>query len=117
LRSFVRRLFGIDGGAKPSASNHRIYQLTPEYTEIAHSPIQAETELAPIEEASGIAEPTPGFEVDAEPVAQADIKAEELPNKEPSAAPVVQFESPPGNRPRRRSRTLRSRLISQESYV
>jgi curved DNA-binding protein CbpA len=31
LRSFVRKLFGFDGGAKPSQLNNRIYQLTPEH--------------------------------------------------------------------------------------
>ena len=31
LRSFVRKLFGFDGGTKPSQANNRIYQLTPEY--------------------------------------------------------------------------------------
>ncbi len=31
LRSFVRKLFGFDGGAKPSQLNNRIYQLAPEH--------------------------------------------------------------------------------------
>ena len=81
LRSFVRRLFGIDASAKPSvASSHRIYQLT----DIKAEPAQAS---AP--------EPAPSLESLPEQPASTAPKAEEPPRIEETPAipePVAAIE-------------------------